>query len=210
VAPALLGHDRRAGGMVTWQDEIGRLARMTPAGTHLCGYSLGARVALGIAVAHPHLLSRLTLIGGHAGLNAAAAHARIRSDEAWASLIEREGLARFAASWSDQPIFATQRGVDPELLAEQEQRRLAHHPEGLATALHVLGLGRMPDYWPRLPGLRLSVDLVCGELDTKFVGVAARMALELPAARVTVVPSAGHNLLLEAPKVVARVLDGGD
>jgi 2-succinyl-5-enolpyruvyl-6-hydroxy-3-cyclohexene-1-carboxylate synthase/2-succinyl-6-hydroxy-2,4-cyclohexadiene-1-carboxylate synthase len=52
------------------------------------------------------------------------------------------------------------------------------------------------------------VTLVVGERDVKFRALAGRMAAALPAARVVVVPGAGHAAQLERPEAVARAITG--
>src|SRR4051812_30010155 len=51
----------------------------------LLGYSLGARVALGLVARHPHLVRRAVLVSVHPGLASDVARAaRVAEDEAWA------------------------------------------------------------------------------------------------------------------------------
>ena len=52
----------------------------------------------------------------------------------------------------------------------------------------------------------LPVALVAGELDTKFLELARRLAKDHVAARVVAVPGAGHNVVLEAPEHLAEIL----
>src|SRR5687767_2413269 len=70
--PSLLGHGSEDPSVQTFEGEVDRLARLAAdrgfTGAHLCGYSLGARVGLGLAVRHPSLFSRVTLIGVNAGI----------------------------------------------------------------------------------------------------------------------------------------------
>src|SRR5690348_15976815 len=70
--PALLGHapeTERTRAVRTFADEVARLAELLPPDpVHLCGYSLGARLALALALAHPARIARLTLISGQPGL----------------------------------------------------------------------------------------------------------------------------------------------
>jgi len=52
----------------------------------------------------------------------------------------------------------------------------------------------------------MPVLLIAGELDTKYVGIAQRMAEVIPDARVEIVPGAGHACHLEQPEHVAQLL----
>jgi 2-succinyl-6-hydroxy-2,4-cyclohexadiene-1-carboxylate synthase len=173
----------------------------------LCGYSMGGRVALHAAFSLGARVRRLVLIGASPGLADPAEHAaRAASDAALADRIEAIGIDAFAAEWESQPLFAGMpRGV-AELAGEDRRRNTA---SGLAAALRGLGTGVMPSLWERLPDLDVPVDLVVGEQDEKFRGIAEKMAYALPRAGVTVVPDAGHAVQLEAPGAVVELLNPG-
>ena len=173
----------------------------------LCGYSMGGRVALHAAFSLGARVRRLVLIGASPGLaDRAERAARAASDAALADRIEAIGMDAFAAEWESQPLFAGMpRGV-AELAGEDRRRNT---PAGLAAALRGLGAGVMPSLWERLPDLDVPVDLVVGERDEKFRGIAEKMAYSLPRARVTVVPDAGHAVQLEAPDAVVELLNPG-
>ena len=173
----------------------------------LCGYSMGGRVALHAAFSLGARVRRLVLIGASPGLaDRAERAARAASDAALADRIEAIGMDAFAAEWESQPLFAGMpRGV-AELAGEDRRRNTA---AGLAAALRGLGTGVMPSLWERLPDLDVPVDLVVGERDEKFRGIAEKMAYALPRARVTVVPDAGHAVQLEAPDAVVELLNPG-
>jgi len=72
IVPALLGHDGSDAqhGVLDFEGEIERLLSFAPArqGVHVIGYSLGARLALGLTLLHPERVQRLTLVSGQPGL----------------------------------------------------------------------------------------------------------------------------------------------
>jgi len=213
LTPALTGHDGHPGapGVRTFEDEVDRLAAFVRGagarGVHVAGYSLGARVALGLLVRHRELFESAVLVGGHPGLETDRDRTlRMESDEAWCRVLESEGLSAFVRAWQKQPLFATQSELPAEVLAKQEAERLSHDPRGLAHALRCLGLGRMPNFRPALPALDLPVKLLVGGLDSKFRELARAMAEVLPRAKVIEVAGAGHNLLLERPAFVRQTI----
>jgi 2-succinyl-6-hydroxy-2,4-cyclohexadiene-1-carboxylate synthase len=211
-APALLGHGADAdSGICCFEGEVHRIARNIRAralgGAYLCGYSLGARVALGLLTHHPYLFAGATLIGVHPGLGSAAERAaRVGADERWCQLLEKRGVEAFLAAWRDQPLFASQRALPEGVADEQRRIRSAQSAAGLSRALRVLGLGQMPDYRGTLRGSRLEIRLVAGSLDTKFAALAAGNALGSPRVRLDLVPGIGHNVLIEAPAHVESLL----
>lgn len=212
-APAALGHDGTPGpsGIETFEAEIDRLGAAVRArgftGSHLAGYSMGGRLALGLLVRHAELFASATLIGASPGLPDGAERAlRGTRDEEWARLLDDEGLPTFVAAWEALPLFDTQTELSADRRMHQDRIRRGHDPRGLARSLRVAGLSRMPDYRPELPCVEIPVRLVVGEADEKFRALAVEMAVALPRATLTVVPGAGHNIVLERPGEVAELL----
>ncbi len=213
--PRLLGHGAAAGGVHAFDDEIGRLTaeledrRLT--GAHLCGYSLGARLALGLLARAPRLFTSATLIGVHPGLSTEAERSERRTaDERWARLLEERGLAAFLSAWQAQPLFASQAGLErtggPDALARQRELRSAHDAAELARSLRVLGLAEMPSYRGTLLAPPVPTTLVVGARDTKFLELARSSAERCAALALEVIEGVGHNVVLEAPEALADVL----
>jgi len=181
----------------------------------LVGYSMGGRIALGMALAHPERVERLLLESASPGLASAGERARRRrADEAFARQLEREGLAAFVRSWERMPLFATLRRLPDAARAYLRRQRLACSPRGLAASLRALGTGRQPWLGGRLGELSLPVTIVVGGRDEKFRAVGAWMQAGMPGARLETVPAAGHVPHLERPQrfgaIVARFLSSGD
>ncbi len=170
----------------------------------LAGYSMGGRIALHVALAHPERVSRLVLISTTAGIEDASARAERRArDEALAAWTETHTIAEFADRWGAQPLFASQ---SPEVAAAARADRLCNAPEHLAAALRGIGSGAMAPLWGRLGELTMPVVVLAGERDPKFVALGQRLAAALPQARLHVVPGAGHALPLESPAAVAAAI----
>lgn len=170
----------------------------------LVGYSMGARLALHVALAQPDRVERLVLIGGTAGLaDPAERGARRQSDEELAAQVEAGTIEEFARRWETQPVL---KGQPPGVVEAARADRLRNTPDGLAAALRGLGTGVMEPLWGRLDELGMPVTLIVGERDAKFRKLAERMAARLPRAEVLVVPACGHAVHLEAPAIVSACL----
>ncbi len=215
VCPAISGHDRTldlAG--ECFEGEVDRLAGVLSGRGlgpfHLAGYSLGGRLALGLLIRHRALFASATLIGAHPGLESEEARReRVEADEGLAGMLEKQGIESFIDDWERLPLFETQSALSSAVLENQRDQRLSHQPAGLAHALRVLSLGRMPSYLGDLRRLDLPIHLMVGEHDRKFCGLAEMMVVELPEATFEVVKGAGHNLVLEAPLRVAAASASG-
>jgi 2-succinyl-6-hydroxy-2,4-cyclohexadiene-1-carboxylate synthase len=210
LRPALVGHGAEADHSGGFAAEVDRLAtplhRRDLANLHLVGYSMGARVALGLLCRYPERFGRATLIGVDPGLAGAERAARAEADERWARRVEAEGIEAFAAAWEEQPLFASQRRLPGSIRARERARRLGHRPAGLACALRQIGLGAMPDCRPGLPGVGCPIQLIVGELDPRFRALAVEAAARLPDGAVATVSGCGHNVTLERPDAVAALI----
>lgn len=166
----------------------------------LVGYSMGARIALHFAAAHPDRVRRLVLESGSPGLATEAERTERRdADEALARRVVDEGMSAFVDFWETQPLFASRRAMGEEMMASQRALRLRNAPGSLAAALVGLGTGALPSLWAALPRVATPSLLLVGALDGKFVEIGERMARAMPDARLVVVPGAGHTVHLERP-----------
>ncbi|HTW13186.1 MAG TPA: 2-succinyl-6-hydroxy-2,4-cyclohexadiene-1-carboxylate synthase [Solirubrobacteraceae bacterium] len=205
-APDIRGHASAAQREpVTLDGVLADIAATPAARFALVGYSQGGRIALHAALALPHRVSALLLIGASPGLEDEAERAaRREADERLAERIECLSIEDFASSWAQTPVLG---GVSAEVAAAAHEDRLRSTPHGLAAALRGLGTGALPPLWDRLPQLRVPVRLLVGERDVKFTAIAAQMAQRIPDAGVAVVAGAGHAVHLEQPQAVVRELE---
>ncbi len=169
------------------------------------GYSMGGRVALAFAIAHPTRVERLILEGASPGIDdLTERRARIASDEALAQQIERDGVERFVDAWMRQPLFASQVRVGAAALTAARAARCGNSAVGLATSLRGMGTGAQESLWHRLPEVTAPTLLIAGEEDDKFRAIAAAMATHLRRAQLAVIPRAGHTTHFENPTAFER------
>ena len=162
----------------------------------IVGYSLGARVALGLVATGR--CQRAILVSVNPGIPDAERAARRASDAAWAHLLRTRGPAEFFAAWEAQPLFATQSQVSPERLAARRARRLVLDPEQLARSLEVMGLAEMPDYRGALDD---RVALIAGADDPKYAAIARACGVRHE------IIVGGHDLPLEQPAALAAAIE---
>lgn len=166
----------------------------------LLGYSMGARIALQMAVASPTRVEKLVLEGGTPGLDDdMERRARRAADERQAFAIEMDGVEAFVTAWEQQPLFATQQALPDEVREKQREQRRKNTAVGLANSLRCTGVGAQTSLWNRLGFLTMPVLLIAGDLDHKFRLIALAMAERLPAPTTAIVPGAGHAVHLEHP-----------
>ena len=170
------------------------------------GYSMGARVALSLALRHPVRVRSLLLVGASAGLEQPDERAaRIAADGMLAQRLRGEGLAAFVDQWLSQPLFASQRRLGEAFLRAARRQRLDNDAEALALSLEGMGAGAMPPLQGLLHRIAAPALLVAGAEDEKFCGLARALAGSMPAARVAVLDGAGHAAHLEQPAAFAAL-----
>jgi 2-succinyl-6-hydroxy-2,4-cyclohexadiene-1-carboxylate synthase len=207
LALDLPGHGSRSqsGGPISYEGCVDLVLVQSPARFVLCGYSMGARIALCTALTAPQRVSRLVLVSATAGIeDAAERQARRQADERLAMQIESEPMERFVERWRSQPMFAE----EPEavrLLAAVDHRR--NTTAGIAAALRGIGCSVMPPLWERLGELPMPAIVLAGERDAKYRALGERIATTAPNGSFRVV-TGGHGLLLENPAAVAHAIAG--
>jgi 2-succinyl-6-hydroxy-2,4-cyclohexadiene-1-carboxylate synthase len=199
VAIALPGH---GGGSVrdTWDDNLTAVAELMLGCDVVIGYSLGARVALGLVASGR--FARAVLIGVNPGIADDERASRREFDAAWARLLREQGVGAFIEAWEAQPLFATQAGVPAAQLARRRAERIKLDAEQLARSLEVMGLAAMPNYWSAIPAHRDRIALLAGADDPKYVAISRG----LPAASFEVIEGAGHDPTLEQPVALAQAI----
>ncbi|HEX5827857.1 MAG TPA: 2-succinyl-6-hydroxy-2,4-cyclohexadiene-1-carboxylate synthase [Candidatus Limnocylindrales bacterium] len=171
------------------------------------GYSLGARVALRLAVEHPDAVARLVLESPSAGIDDPQARTdRRAADEALARRLERDGMDAFVAEWEQHPIFASHAAMPPERLDRVRAMRLGNTPAGLATSLRGAGQGSMEPLTDRLAGIAVPTLVIAGALDATGCPRAAVVAAGIPRARLVVIDDAGHTPHDEQPDTFRRLV----
>ena len=164
--------------------------------TTYIGYSMGGRVSLHAALAHPDVVEQLVLIGATAGIDNVDARAQRRTDdELLADRIETIGVEAFIDEWLQNPLFA---GLTPNQALRED--RLHNTADGLASSLRLAGTGTQAPLWDRLIEISCPVLLLVGQQDQKFRAIAERMATALPNAELLAIDDAGHSVHLEQPE----------
>ncbi|MEX1171314.1 MAG: alpha/beta fold hydrolase [Chloroflexota bacterium] len=201
AAPGRLTVERTA------DDLAAILAQVKAAPAHVLGYSLGARITLRLAAAHPGVVRRLVLESPSSGIaDPAERDRRHAADEALAATIERDGVADFVERWEREPVFASQAvTLTPRRAARQRAIRLANRSGGLAASLRGAGQGAMEPLHDRLGAVTAPTLVLAGALDPIGRPRAERVAAGIPGARLVVVDGAGHAPHLEQPVLFRRL-----
>lgn len=207
LAVDLPGHGQEAGAArpLTFDGCVAHVLARSPERFALCGYSMGGRIALHVALAAPARVQRLVLVASSPGIESADERAQRRlADRALADELERVPFEQFIERWRTQPLFAAEPPAVAALAREDHRR---NRPDALAAVLRGLGAGEMQPLWDRLGELTMPVTVLAGERDAKYRELGRRIVERAPDAELIVL-AGGHGLPLENPRGVAAALAG--
>jgi pimeloyl-ACP methyl ester carboxylesterase len=189
-APVLDRLDRRGhvlplAGADTARDVAGLILAAAPDRMSLCGFSLGAIVALEIIAQAPQRVERLALIGCNPGVLAKdAADARM-------AMTQDEFLGAEAGPHLEL-LSDMAHSTSPEIFAQQTSITLSR-----------------ADSRGRLRQIDVPTLVLCGKADRVCPPEMSRtIARAIPGSRLAVIAGAGHYVTLERPEAVADELMG--
>lgn len=175
----------------------------------LFGYSMGARVALGIACMFPSKVEKLLLESGSPGLRTEKErHQRKKSDQQLAQFIYSHSLETFVDKWENLKLFETQKQLPKGIQEKVRNQRLNQNKFGLICSLWFMGTGVQPSFWSELFVLsEIPTLLIVGSADSKFVAIAEEMRKLQSKIELAVVENAGHCVHLEKPDLVSKLVN---
>ena len=167
------------------------------------GYSMGGRFVLHLALAYPHLVRSMALLGATGGIsNDDERNARRAADENLAEQIETSGVDAFLEKWLALPLFATL----PEY-AKNLDDRASNTADGLANSLRLAGTGSQLPLWERVGHIAEPALVMAGELDVKFSDLGRQLADAIgDNAIYRPIHDAGHAAHLEHPFAVVSAI----
>lgn len=158
---------------------------------HLCGLSLGATVAIQVALAAPEKVRSLVLSGGiaHAPPFVMGVQRLATTLTPWSMTLS--GTRRLYARYGDAVARTATDDMRAagKLTLREANREMAH-----------------TDLRPRLREVRAPALVLCGGDDRASFGNALALARGIPGARLQVIPDAGHLWSLEFPETFTRTL----
>ena len=216
IAPDLLGHggsdapvDPAAYALERQAQTLADLLELLEAApATVVGYSMGARLALVLALEHPASVDGLILESPSAGIRDEADRAARRvADERLAEEIERKGTDAFVARWEQMPIFASHADLPDEVVSHQRAERRRHSPAGLSASLRGAGQGVMLPLHDCLARITVPTLVIAGERDGTGLERARVVSASIPGARFETIEGAGHTPHLESPEAFLGITD---
>ncbi|KAH9772162.1 protein PHYLLO [Citrus sinensis] len=194
------------------------IEQITPGKVTLVGYSMGARIALYMALRFSDKIKGTVIISGSPGLrdNIARKIRRAEDDSRACSLVTH-GLQVFLDTWYTGELWESLRS-HPHFNRIVASRLLHEDVQSLSKALSDLSVGRQPPLWEDLKLCSTPLLIVVGEKDKKFKSIAEKMCYELSHGEkgsddlrneiyeMVEIPNCGHAVHLENPLPVIRAV----
>lgn len=176
-----------------WNSEVVRLERCSETASVLAGYSMGARLALAVALQRLQAtrpLGGLILISGSPGpANEQERSLRRVWVETWSRRLRELPMRQFLEAWYAQSLFADETAA---LIAELICEKLERNRSSAADILQRFSLAEQPNYRDALHQLNVPVLVIAGERDLKYRRIAEDMADRISDCQLHVLPGAGH------------------
>ena len=193
-----------------WDSGIRKLAEQVSDQSIVVGYSMGARLALALAIEFPERIGGLILISGNAGIESDGQRKqRSEHDSVLAGRLEKlassEQRKVFLEKWYQQPVFAT---IPDQVRNSEIARKLQHDDALWSKVLRTFSVAEQPNYWPRLNSIEVPVWLVAGEKDEKYSSIARRIVDESQSnnRKAVIVKQSGHIVHREQTEELAQII----
>ena len=174
---------------------------------HLCGYSMGGRLALSFAIKYPNLVKSLIIISSTAGIkNINDRKNRIIKDNKLSKEILKN-YKKFINKWENLDFFSKQKSRNYSEYLHQHEIRKNQNPNQLAFILKHLSTGEMPNYWNIISSLKIPTLMICGEEDKKYMEINKKMNFLIKNSKLKVIANSGHAPHIEQPKRLAQIIN---
>jgi len=160
---------------------------------------MGANVARDFAIAHEEMTRSLILVG--AGAGSVNREQFLKTQDASAAALEREGIATLVRNFDSLPTRASFKQKDPRGFAEFLRQAGEHDAQACAHPAREVMAKRKTifEVETELKGLRVPTLIMVGDRDAPCVEPSLVMRGWIPHAGLVVFPACAHTLNLEEP-----------
>ncbi|MEX0719188.1 MAG: 2-succinyl-6-hydroxy-2,4-cyclohexadiene-1-carboxylate synthase [Balneolaceae bacterium] len=209
----LMGHGETEGAELHYRfsakEQVADLTKLISEQLHiplfLCGYSMGGRLALQLALQRPDLFRGLILESSTFGIEGETERQARQALDAQRSDQIMGNFEGFLSEWKKMPLFGSS-PAEQGLLDKFHEVQKQQIPLWMANSLQGFGTGNMPCVRDQLSNIKIPVHLISGEQDSKFIHINQQMQKEIEDAEFRIVKDAGHRVHLDQPEIFIGIL----
>ena len=167
--------------------------------TYILGYSMGGRIALGLALAHPEMVKALILANsGVAPIQRSEEEMKqmMEMRQRQMEIVEKQGLGPAMDEMTTRALSPGFAEKKPEVFAHYKEIRLKNDPRAYLTLMKAMPWAAPP---PDVSALKLPTLIIAGEHDLLTGPEAAKASQRLIAGSKLVVMPTGHAAAIEQP-----------
>src|SRR5437763_12174756 len=176
---------------------------------HVVGLSMGAFATLHFGLAYPSRALSITVAGGAYGSHPAHHQQFQRDSRANAEKLQREGMAKFVATYGVGPQRVQLEDKDPRSFAEYLAQFNEHSALGSANTL--LGVQcRRPSFYDlveRLQKMTVPTRIMLGDEQEPALEANLRLKRCIANAELAILPTTRHAINLEEPALFNQLLE---
>ncbi len=171
----------------------------------LYGYSMGGRIAAGMALLSPENIEHLVLESSSFGIeDERERKVRYKNDLAlFEGITSRNDFLDFLKKWYSTDLFKTLEGDMKNSLII---KRSGNDINELREAMKIMSAGNQLYLLHELAERDLDISYIHGTEDAKYTAEAARAGEKIPGMKLFPVEGASHNVHLQFPEKVAAVI----
>lgn len=188
-------------------DLLGLLDHLNIDRAHFVGLSMGANVALDLALAHPERCRSLVLSGCGAGTT--NRNVFEENIHAIVDLLQTRGMNAFAEIYAEGPTRVPFKRKDPDGWRTFREQFGSHSARGSALTMLGVQLKRRTIFSlaSELAQLRVPTLILVGDEDEPCVDPAVFMKRTIPTSGLAVLPQTGHTINLEEPVLFNQTVE---
>jgi len=164
---------------------------------HLCGYSMGGRLAVSFAQRYPEFIETLILESSSLGISNYAEKTKKYEDDILLSNDIINSLEDFNTKWAKHDLFIDQKKRNMLGYELQKSIRQSHVASQLAKSLLSFSKGAMPSFEESFIQFNFPVFLINGHDDTKYIKLNRDIMKMHKKSRQFIVNNSSHNVHLE-------------
>ena len=164
---------------------------------HLCGYSMGGRLAILFSSIYPDMIESLILESSSIGIKCERNRKERAIRDKRISKEIKGSFDSFISRWESIDMFKLQKERNFSEWKIQRHARLSHDIENLSKSLNIFGVGNIHYLDKEFEKINSPITIITGSEDSKYADIAIDMAELNSNARHVIINNSSHNTHLE-------------